>query len=63
MKTLIFDSCKALLLDFGGTLDSDGKHWLDRFIRLYKQNGLDVAPEDIKRVFITRMSDVVEIRR
>ncbi len=51
MKTSIFDGCKALLLDFGGTLDSDGEHWLDRFIRLYKQNGLDIAPEDIKRVF------------
>ena len=30
----------ALLFDFGGTLDSDGGHWLDRNYLTYHQLGL-----------------------
>jgi putative hydrolase of the HAD superfamily len=43
--------CRAILLDFGGTLDSDGEHWLDRFFELYEQAGLDCPRDEIKRVF------------
>ncbi|MFZ2447083.1 MAG: HAD family hydrolase [Syntrophobacteraceae bacterium] len=46
-----FRRCRAILLDFGGTLDSDGEHWLDRFFELYEQAGLDCPREEIKRVF------------
>lgn len=46
-----FKPCKGLLLDFGGTLDSDGEHWLDRFYDLYKKAGIDVPRHEIKRVF------------
>ncbi len=46
-----FRHCRAVLLDFGGTLDSDGEHWLDRFYDLYPKTGLGVAQADIKRVF------------
>ena len=46
-----FRNCEAILLDFGGTLDSDGEHWLDRFLELYEQAGLDYPHEEIKRVF------------
>ncbi len=51
MGTADFSACKVLLFDFGGTLDSDGEHWLDRFYELYEKAGLDIAREDIKRVF------------
>jgi putative hydrolase of the HAD superfamily len=51
MKTEDFIDCKAILLDFGGTLDSDGEHWLDRFYELYEMVGLDLPREEIKRVF------------
>lgn len=44
-------TCKGILLDFGGTLDSDGEHWLDRFYDLYKEVDLDVPQHEIKRVF------------
>ena len=47
----IFQGCKAILLDFGGTLDSDGGHWLDRFYTLYQQVGLDIDPAKIKHAF------------
>jgi len=43
--------CRAILFDFGGTLDSDGDHWLDRFYGLYARAGLDLPPSEIKRAF------------
>lgn len=47
-----FQDCRAILLDFGGTLDSDGEHWLDRFYALYEWAGLrHVGPNEIKRAF------------
>jgi putative hydrolase of the HAD superfamily len=42
----------AILFDFGGTLDSDGQHWLNRFYRIYDQIGLSYIPKDrIKEAF------------
>ena len=43
--------CRGILFDFGGTLDSDGEHWFDRFCALYRDAGLDLPLEEIKRVF------------
>jgi putative hydrolase of the HAD superfamily len=48
---LAFRECKAVLFDFGGTLDSDGEHWLDRFYALYRGAGLDIPLPEIKRAF------------
>ena len=42
----------AFLFDFGGTLDADGHHWLDRFYRIYEQIGFSAIPkEHIKEAF------------
>lgn len=42
----------ALLFDFGGTLDSDGQHWLDRFYAIYPGLGLPEVPKPrIKEAF------------
>ncbi len=41
----------CLLFDFGGTLDSDGQTWLERFLRIYKEAGLDVPPDRLERAF------------
>ncbi|MDY0040907.1 MAG: HAD family hydrolase, partial [Desulforhabdus sp.] len=43
--------CKAIIFDFGGTLDSDGEHWLDRFFELYEKTAIDLPRELIKKVF------------
>jgi len=51
MNPLKFRECKAILFDFGGTLDSDGEHWLDRFYALYNQAKLQVSLPKIKRAF------------
>ncbi|MGV8074720.1 MAG: HAD family hydrolase [Syntrophobacteraceae bacterium] len=47
----VFRECKAILFDFGGTLDSDGEHWLDRFYELYERSGIEIPRDEIKRVF------------
>jgi putative hydrolase of the HAD superfamily len=42
----------AILFDMGGTLDSDGVHWLDRFYTLYTRLGVkDVPKTQIKEAF------------
>ncbi|MBF0524166.1 MAG: HAD family hydrolase [Deltaproteobacteria bacterium] len=46
-----FRGCRAVLLDFGGTLDSDGEHWLDRFYGLYDQAGINIPRPEIKAAF------------
>ncbi len=51
MNSQNFRDCRAILFDFGGTLDSDGEHWLDRFYALYESAGLRVPPAEIKRAF------------
>ena len=51
MEIRHFPHCRAILLDFGGTLDSDGEHWLDRFYELYDQAGFDLSRAEIKRAF------------
>lgn len=51
MNSNNFRQCKAILFDFGGTLDSDGEHWLDRFYELYEKAAIDLPRELIKQVF------------
>jgi len=51
MNPETFHGCKAILFDFGGTLDSDGEHWLDRFYALYRDLGLRIPLPEIKRAF------------
>lgn len=42
---------RGVLFDFGGTLDSDGGHWLDRFSDLYEALGVQIPQSRIKEVF------------
>ena len=46
-----FGDCTAILFDYGGTLDSDGERWPDRFYALYAEAGIDIPREEIKRAF------------
>jgi len=41
----------TVLFDFGGTLDSNGIPWLDRFYPLYLRQGLEVSREQFSRVY------------
>lgn len=42
---------KAILFDFGGTLDADGRAWLERFRPIYKEAGVETASERFDRAF------------
>ena len=42
---------KSVLFDFGGTLDSDGTTWVERFYPIYKENGVAVERERFDRAF------------
>jgi HAD superfamily hydrolase (TIGR01549 family) len=47
----LFSGCQGIFFDYGGTLDSDGGHWLDRFYDIYGRLGLFFDRADIKRAF------------
>lgn len=42
---------RALLFDFGGTLDADGIPWKERFRRLYRARGIDTTDATFDPVF------------
>lgn len=42
---------ESVLFDYGGTLDSDGSTWLERFYPIYLENGIDVPRESFDRAF------------
>jgi putative hydrolase of the HAD superfamily len=42
---------RALLFDMGGTLDGEGGHWLDRFLALYHNLGVQLPRETIRGAF------------
>jgi putative hydrolase of the HAD superfamily len=42
---------RAILFDMGGTLDGDGVHWLDRFVRLYAEAGVRLPRETLRAAF------------
>jgi FMN phosphatase YigB (HAD superfamily) len=50
---------KALLFDFGGTLDAEGVPWKERFYRLAREEGLEAPPEVFDRAFYGA-TDVLE---
>ena len=42
---------RAILFDMGGTLDGDGLHWLERFVGLYRDFGVDLPRETLRGAF------------
>lgn len=42
---------RAVLFDYGGTLDGPASHWLDRFVELYREAGIEVPFERLKDAF------------
>lgn len=42
---------RAVLFDYGGTLDGEASHWLDRFVGLYREAGVEVPFERLKDAF------------
>ena len=42
---------ETVLFDFGGTLDSDGVAWKERFHALYRSEGLDLSADAFAPAF------------
>jgi putative hydrolase of the HAD superfamily len=42
---------RAVLLDYGGTLDGDALHWFDHFVALYARLDIPVTPARLKAAF------------
>lgn len=43
---------KAVLFDFGGTIDTDGIHWSEKFWELYEQFGVEVTKPAFEQAFV-----------
>lgn len=43
---------KAILFDFGGTLDTDGIHWSEKFYEAYKYAQVDISKELLREAFV-----------
>lgn len=43
---------KAVLFDFGGTIDTDGVHWSEKFWEYYQQFGVGVEKKDVEQAFV-----------
>jgi HAD superfamily hydrolase (TIGR01509 family) len=43
---------KAVLFDFGGTLDTGGVHWSEVYRELYKRFGVQLMPGELDRAFV-----------
>lgn len=42
---------KFIFFDFGGTIDSDGICWRDRFYNIYLENGIKISYEEFSKAF------------
>ncbi len=54
---------RAVLFDYGGTLDGEGWHWFDRTLSLYRQAGCELPEPEIKRAFYSADHAIAEEAR
>jgi putative hydrolase of the HAD superfamily len=47
----VLTGCRALLFDFGGTLDADGLPWKERVSGLYREEGITITPQRFDALF------------
>lgn len=52
---------KALLFDFGGTLDTDGIHWSEKFFEVYNHFHIPVTKDNFREAFIYSERTIVNI--
>ncbi len=51
---------KAILFDFGGTIDTDGVHWSEKFWEYYQRYRIPVAKERFEQAFVTSETELGE---
>lgn len=43
---------KAVIFDFGGTIDTNGIHWSEKFRLTYEKANLNIKPEDFNEAYV-----------
>jgi putative hydrolase of the HAD superfamily len=51
---------KAVLFDFGGTIDTDGVHWSEKFWDLYQHCGIGVSKKLFEEAFVQSEAMIVQ---
>lgn len=46
------DELKGIIFDYGGTLDTNGKHWAEVLWAEYKRQGVPVSKEDFREAYV-----------
>jgi len=57
-----FHSIKAILFDFGGTLDTDGVHWSEKFWEAYQAAGVPIKKTEYEKAFVDAGDHLVSAR-
>lgn len=52
---------KALLFDFGGTLDTDGIHWSEKFFEAYNHLKIPVSKDNFREAFVYSERTIADI--
>jgi len=52
---------KALLFDFGGTLDTDGIHWSEKFYEVYNEFHIPVSKDNFREAFVYSEQTIANI--
>lgn len=64
MKKKNIQSIRAILFDYGGTLDTHGVHWSEKFWDAYLQAGVPLLKSDYEKAYVyandKRMSELVQ---
>lgn len=47
-----FTDIKGIILDYGGTIDTNGKHWAEVLWSRYKELNIPVSKEDFKKAYV-----------
>jgi FMN phosphatase YigB (HAD superfamily) len=49
---------RSILFDFGGTLDTDGIHWSEKFWDIYQRIGIPIEKPDFERAYLDAESKI-----
>ncbi|HEV8537768.1 MAG TPA: HAD family hydrolase [Bacteroidota bacterium] len=52
---------KAILFDFGGTIDTDGVHWGEKFWEYYERLDVPVRKDDFERAFVAVEKELADV--
>lgn len=52
---------KAVLFDFGGTIDTNGVHWSEKFWEYYERFGIAVSKAEYERAFVATERELGEV--